>query len=177
MADFETMAALVATREAELASAREALSACREVRAGIEARVSEKQVQVADLRTRLSAGKLTDSEAGGLATLFQADLEDLGALISESDREVAKAQEGVDRCESALRSAEQALDGALAQAEFRAFHDHCRLLEKTYLDALHELSGLARRAGVGNAGVLHTFFSVSPHVQRVTQGVVPPGGA
>ena len=175
MSKFTGLAASVAQAEELVAEASDRLRAAQSERDRVSGLIAEKQAQVSALRARLTAGEVTETEAAGLAGLWMADIDDLGIFDKDAAAAVAQAAAVADDAQNGLEKARRNLDGAVGKAQFQHMHDRVKDLERAYLDGLAELAAMAGKAGLSNSAV-HGYFSISNHLVRVTQGVVPPRG-
>ena len=129
------------------------------------------------VRADLEAEKIGEAEAGGLYSMIEADIADLGTIHRQAQERIGEAFRQVSEAEAHHNAALVALARAEASTKFNALREHVQKLDIALCDAVADLAELARRTGQPNANGLTQLFQPSPRLRNMlTFGQVPRRG-
>jgi len=109
----------------------------------IEQRIADTRAKLEGIRDKTRNGELSDTEGGGLYSMFQADLRDLEHLRDEAQRAVDEASTAA--FETELSAANNDLKRAQDAALLEALKDHADETVDTLVNVLREIASVGQR--------------------------------
>lgn len=169
---IEAAAREVARCRAALKAAETALKPIADQAERLAGRLNEKRAAIEVIKARRLAGEEKPSDAAEMA-LLQADIDALQLLVDDA-RLKAQSADSRQQARAALATAEQQLEQARRQVEYRAALARVELAQEVFLDAFGVMVRAGRAAGQSSPWAA---YKASPNLVRAVTGQLVAGAS
>lgn len=169
---IEAAAREVARCRATLSAAETTLKPIADQAERLNGRLNEKRAAIEAIKAHRLAGEEKPSDAAEMA-LLQADIDALQLLVDDA-RMKAQSADSRQQARAALANAEQQLEQARRQVEYRAALARVELAQEVFLDAFGVMVRAGRAAGQSSPWAA---YKASPNLVRAVTGQIVAGAS